>query len=139
MLSDRIFSDIFQRCYYATIVLLWLYLWRNDIFCCWNSVAFLGIKNWYIIYIPLILMLFQIVFNNKMVWIFLFGAVIFFSAYKIYTLILWELIAMEREYIISTSFRKELLLKYAVIILLLGLLTLFFYKLKPHRNKVSEH
>ena len=134
-IESFLFSDRLQRVYYLTLLIFWSYSWRNDIICCYDSEAILGIQNIYFIIIPFTLLTIQVFYNHIIPWILLYSIVVFLSLYKIYTMMLWQLEIIDGEYAKSKAYQKEELINYAIILSVITIILLFFYKLKP--NKIT--
>lgn len=122
--------DKAQRVLYIIALLFWLVLWINN----WDSnnySSFIGIKYFWLNLIPTLLLVVQVFFNNKYVWLSIFILFILYTALTFYNLFLMIMIDSERIYVKGVYVNFEQILNLAMIVIILTLINLMLFKMKP--------
>jgi hypothetical protein len=136
IISDLLKQDRNQRILYGIGLLVWIVIWINQFgyFTNWSGFQYL----WFII--PTLLLIGQLLFNNKILW----GIIIVLvSAYSL--LILWNFLFLEilidfhRDYAPTTSWNLK---KYLTPLLFLTIVVLsnwILWKIKPSKNTLHNN
>ncbi len=129
-------KDKNQRLIYAIGIILWIMLWFKDLEFINNET--IGIYSLQII-IPTILLIGQLIFNNRTIWTLL---AVYFGIYTLW--ILWNIIYLDilidyhRDYSPQPLWTFEKVKDWTVILFILISVNWIIWKIKPKRIKSIE-
>jgi len=132
-ISEHLKKDINQRLLYGIGLLIWAIIWFDDLKY-YNAESSIGIKYLWLITIPTILLIGQILFNRKILWIIIVGLI---SSYSIWTL--WEflfhnvLIDHHKDYIPKKNWPFTDLIAFLFLFILLFSMNWPIWKMKPKK------
>ncbi len=132
-ISEFLKKDRNQRLLYGIGLLIWIIIW-NDNLKYYYAESSLGIKYLWLITIPAILLIGQILFNRKILWIIIVGLI---STYSIWTL--WEfflyniLIDHHKDYIPKNNWPLTDLIAFLFLFVLLLSINWSIWKMKPNK------
>ena len=133
-ISEYLKKNKIQRLIYGIGLLLWIIIWIDDLKL-YNSVSSLGIKYLWLMIIPTLLLIGQLIFNNKIIWALIFGLI---SCYTIWTL--WNIIFLEilvefhRDYSTESFWNLKQNLILITILFVLFIVNWTIWKIKPNKT-----
>ena len=128
-ISAWLAKDKIQRICYLILLIIWLLLWGDsDSFYFESS---LGIKYVWLFSIPAVLLVVQIIINKIIVWAAIFGLVLLYAVYSVYSLLTR---IIEDSYLKETSWNFNKILLLITFLFILFVVNWIIYKLKPNRR-----
>lgn len=132
-ISKLLSLDKIQRICYLVALLLWIFMWKDDIYF-HNSTSSLGIKYIWLIFIPTFLLILQVILNKTILWRAIFGLFFSFTIYIVFKIIL-NILERSGKHIKPITWDLKTLISLAFILGTLFIINWTIYKLKPLKNK----
>ncbi|WP_225036599.1 hypothetical protein [Winogradskyella sp. SM1960] len=130
MLTKHLKTDKVQRLIYGIGLILWIFIWVNDLSFIFNASVF-GIYLWQVI-IPALLLIGQLIFNNKTLWNILIVYVSLYSLWIIWNIVVTDiLIDIQRDYLPRAFWTFEKILNWIIMLTVLGFTNWIIWKIKP--------
>ena len=124
-------KDKIQRLFYMVLLLIWLYIYKPNL-SLFNSISSFGIKYIWIWTIPAILLIIQILFNNFLTWLLIFGLIFIYSIIAVSGIIL-KIIHRSGNSAKSNVWDAKQVFILISIFLVLFFINWLIYKLKPKK------
>ena len=137
-ISEYLKKDKNQRLLYGIGLLIWVIIWIGDLKY-YNSESSLGIKYLWIMIIPTLLLIGQLIFNNKIIWILIVALI---SCYTIWTL--WNIIFLEiliefhRDYSPKSFWNLKQISTLLSIFFVLFFVNWTIWKIQPNKNTMHN-
>ena len=139
-ITEYLKFDKTQRCIYGIGFILWVFLWFQDLQYITNE-NFFGIYLWQVI-IPAVLLIAQLIFNNKTIWITLVAYVSLYSLWIIWNIIELDILTdIQRDYSPQPFWSYEKVLNWVIMIIILLITNWTVWKIKPSEIKknITQH
>ena len=137
-ISEYLKKDKIQRFLYGIGLLIWVIIWIDDLKL-YDSKSSLGIKYLWLMTIPTLLLIGQLILNNKIIWTLILGLT---SCYTIWTL--WKIIFSEilvefhRDYSPESIWDLKQVLTLLIIFFVLFIVNWTIWKIKPNKNTLHN-
>ncbi|AUP78105.1 hypothetical protein [Flavivirga eckloniae] len=136
-ITEYLKFDKNQRFIYGIGLILWVFLWIQDFKYITNE-NFFRIYLWQVI-IPIVLLIGQLIFNNKTIWITLVAYVSLYSLWIIWNIIELDiLIDIQRDYSPRPFWTFEKIMNWVIMILILLVTNWTVWKVKPTEIKKND-
>ena len=138
-ISEYLKKDKIQRLLYGIGLLIWIIIWIDELKL-YNSESSLGIKYMWLMTIPTLLLIGQLILNNKIIWTLILGLI---SCYTIWTL--WNIIFLEilvefhRDYSPESFWNLKQTLILIIIFFVLFIVNWTIWKIKPNKNTLHNN
>ena len=138
-ISEYLKKDKIQRLLYGIGLLIWILIWIDELKL-YNSESSLGIKYMWLMTIPTLLLIGQLILNNKIIWTLILGLI---SCYTIWTL--WNIIFLEilvefhRDYSPESFWNLKQTLILIIIFFVLFIVNWTIWKIKPNKNTLHNN
>lgn len=132
-ISALLSKDKIQRISYLTALILWILIWIDD-YQFFNSTSSLGIKYLWLMIIPALLLITQIIWNNIISWMLILGLILGYTIWVIYGQIFFVLISQERYYVRSFNWSIGEIIGLLVPVGILSVIIWVIVKLKPKKK-----
>ena len=138
-ISEYLKKDKIQRLLYGIGLLIWIIIWIDELKL-YNSESSLGIKYLWLMTIPTLLLIGQLILNNKIIWTLILGLI---SCYTIWTL--WNIIFLEilvefhRDYSPESFWNLKQTLILIIIFFVLFIVNWTIWKIKPNKNTLHNN
>lgn len=125
--------DIIQRFCYLMALIGWMAIWFVNLQLNYYNSSF-DLKNVCLIIVPIGLLVFQIAYNRRTLWLSILGVTGIYSLWKFFNLITSLIINLNREYLKVTFNIKEVLIITLTILAIIAI-NWVVIKIKPYRSK----
>src|SRR5690606_21874598 len=127
-----------QRLIYGIGLLLWIIIWIDDLKL-YNSESSLGIKYLWLMTIPTLLLIGQLILNNKIIWSFILGLISCYSIWTLWNIIFLEiLVEFHRDYSPESFWNLKQTLILITIFFVLFIVNWTIWKIKPNKNTLHN-
>ncbi len=139
VISDKLKTNRVQRLVYGLGLLLWIIIWIDDIKF-YNLESSIGIKYYWIILIPTFILIGQIIFNSKILWL---ASVALFGFYTLWTI--WNIIFLgilidyHRDFVPESFWTFDRISIWVFIILILVIINWLIWKIKPIEKDLQNN
>jgi len=138
-ISTKLKKDKVQRLLYGLALLIWVIIWIDEIEL-FNSQSSLGIKYYWIMIVPTLILIGQIVSNNKILWWLIVGLISIYTVWTTWNIVFLRiLLDYHRDYVQGTTWDFKEVLTLTTIFLTLFVINWMTWKIKPEKNKNTLH
>jgi hypothetical protein len=137
-ISEYLKKDKIQRLLYGIGLLIWVIIWIDDLKL-YNSESSLGIKYLWLMIIPTLLLIGQLILNNKIIWTLILGLISFYTIWTLWNIIFLEiLVEFYRDYSPESFWNLKQTLILIIIFFVLFIVNWTIWKIKPNKNTLHN-
>jgi hypothetical protein len=134
-ISTRLQKDKVQRFIYGLALIVWTVIWIDNLNL-FNADSSLGIKYYWLMIIPTLILLGQILFNLRILWWLTVGLISIYTIWTVWNIVFLRiLVGYHRDYVPGTIWDFKEVLTLIMIFLTLFLVNWTFWKIRPEKNK----
>lgn len=134
-ISYQFKKDKIQRIIYGLALILWVWVWIDDIELYYSDSS-LGIKYYWIMNIPTLILLGQMFFNLRVLWWGIVGIIIVSTICIVWNILFLRiLLDYHRDYVSGTIWDIKEVMTLTMIFLILFLVNWVVWKIRPEKNK----
>lgn len=137
-ISEYLKKDKIQRLIYGIGLLIWIVIWADDLKY-YNYESSLGIKYLWLMTIPTLLLIGQLILNNKIIWTLFLGLIKGYTIWTLWNIIFLKiLVEFHRDYLSESIWDLKQVLTLLIIFFVLFIVNWTIWKIKPNKNTLHN-
>lgn len=134
-ISTRLQKDKVQRFIYGLSLLVWTAIWIDDLNL-FNADSSLGIKYYWLMIIPTLILLGQLLFNLRILWWLTVGLISIYTIWTVWNIVFLRiLVDYHRDYVPGAIWDFKEVMTLTVIFFTLFFVNWTVWKIRPEKNK----